>query len=335
MPLKILYILSEYPQLSQTYIQTEVKEVSKTHFVKIISLSVPNTPSTEYFPFVLANTPKEVFEIIDEFKPNFLHTHYLSNAKILFKFSLKTGIPFTIRAHSFDAFVDQTINQIPDFLNSASKNINHERCKGVVVLPFTRNFLTDSCAILPDKLVDAPPVMDVEQFYDLSENGDAVMNVGACLPKKKMDDFLYLASIYPKKTYNLYAIGYNVKELAFKGLSMKASVNFISKIPHSKMLKEYKKHSFLVYTADFEMKTVGWPMATIEAMAAGVMVCMPLIREDLKEYLGDGVHYYKNINDVVEIISGTIDEEKRIENSAFALKYDVSKHISKLTDLWK
>jgi hypothetical protein len=41
----------------------------------------------------------------------------------------------------------------------------------------------------------------------------AIMNVGACIPKKKMEDFIELGTLAPKLQFNLYALGYNVEQL--------------------------------------------------------------------------------------------------------------------------
>ena len=49
---------------------------------------------------------------------------------------------------------------------------------------------------------------------------------------------------------------------------MKAPVHFHQTIHPDAMPAIYKEHQWMVYTGDFHLKTVGWPMAVAEAQAA-------------------------------------------------------------------
>jgi hypothetical protein len=100
------------------------------------------------------------------------------------------------------------------------------------------------------------------------------------------------------------------------------------------MFPEYKQHQWLVYTAAFELATVGWPMAVAEAQAAGVGVCMPNIRPDLKEYIGNAGYLYDSISEVAEIIAKPVPDEIREAGFLQAKKSDIQEHKHLLTDLW-
>ncbi len=64
---------------------------------------------------------------------------------------------------------------------------------------------------------------------------------------------------------------------------------------------EYKKHQWLVYTACPQINQVGWPLSIAEAQAAGVGICMPEIRPDIREYIGDaGVRVSRHPRSLVD-----------------------------------
>ncbi len=149
-----------------------------------------------------------------------------------------------------------------------------------------------------------------------------------------MSDFLELASVVPHTKFNLYPLGYETPEIKKLNERMNNPVNIVPPVQPEDMLAEYKKHRWLVYTASREMNSVGWPMAVAEAQAAGVGVCLPNIRPDLKEYLGDAGFLYESVSDVARIISRPFPDEMRETGFEQARKSDVFKHKAILLDLW-
>ena len=75
-------------------------------------------------------------------------------------------------------------------------------------------------------------------------------------------------------------------------------------------------------------------MAVAEAQAAGVGVCLAAIRPDLRDYVGEAGHLYKDIREVKDIISLPPSAQLREAGYEQARKSDVNSHIHKLTDLW-
>jgi glycosyltransferase involved in cell wall biosynthesis len=100
------------------------------------------------------------------------------------------------------------------------------------------------------------------------------------------------------------------------------------------MPQQYKKHQWLVYTADFDLATVGWPMAVAEAQASGVGVCMPRIRPDLAQYVGQGGYLYDSIEEIVDLVRGPVPNEMREAGFAQAWLSDVQQQKHLLTGLW-
>jgi hypothetical protein len=99
------------------------------------------------------------------------------------------------------------------------------------------------------------------------------------------------------------------------------------------MPAEYKKHQWLVYTASFDMKMVGWPMAIAEAQASGVGVCMANIRPDLKHYVGDAGILFDSLHDIIDVRQKPLPEEMREAGFEQARKSNINDHKRLLMDL--
>ncbi|MCB0487334.1 MAG: glycosyltransferase family 4 protein [Cyclobacteriaceae bacterium] len=332
--MRVLYIVKNYPQLSQSYIKSEINCLIKDFQIEIIATSVPNTPDVECLPYQQISDEEKIIQHIERFKPDIIHGHYLLMAKVISSVSKKTNIPFTIRAHSFDALKNEMADDFPSHISQLHEFLNHDLCKGVLIFPFTRDLLIRIGKVNPNKLIDAPPVVNTKHFFDKTPNGNGIMNTGACIPKKSMETFVSLSKLLPNDTFNLYGLGHDINKIAALNKEIGGRVNFIEPTLYSQMPREYKKHRSLVYTANMQMKTVGWPMAVMEAMASGTMVYMPEVRPDIKDYIGDAGYVYKDVRDIVELLKAPVDMKKREMAFNYSLKFDISAQISKLTNLW-
>ena len=327
---RVLYLVRNFPQISQTYIRSEIEALRTEYEIAVVTLTKPNVPYKRAVPFRLIEDPEKIREAIAEFRPHVLHTHYLNQAAI-FQILIEQkglGIPFTIRAHSFDVLGGDS-----PMARKAAPIVNHDLCLGVLSFPFTRPLL-EQAGILPDKIFDCYPVVNYPMFYDRSPNGDRVMNIGAAIPKKKMEDFIDLAALLPDLGFDLYGVGHIVDQLAQYNEAKGGAVRIMSPVEPDEMPHEYKKHRWLVYTASRELATVGWPMAVAEAQASGVGVCMPNLRPDLREYVGKAGILYESINDVIEVVKNPVPHEMREEGFVQARKSNIFEHKKILTALW-
>lgn len=345
----VMYIIKEYPQISQTYVKTEIEAIYDDYEVTIVSQKPSNVPHENHFPYRNLTKSDAVREFIEQVRPDVLHTHHLDQLKTVGPLAERMGLPFTIRAHSFDVIPlcqknwqgrlrESIAKDTPQFQEVAKIRenlhwLNHELCLGALTFPFTRPFLEKE-GIRAEKIVDCYPVVNYKSFYDRSANGNSIMNTGAVLPKKKMENYITLASRLTEREFNLYALGYDLDKLKFLNNAKGSPVNIIPPVEPDRMLPEYKKHQWLVYTAAFDMATVGWPMAVAEAQASGVGVCMPNIRPDLKDYIGEGGLLYDSIDEVADMIAKPVCHKMREAGFLQAKKSDIQEHKHLLTDLW-
>lgn len=349
---RVVYVVQNYPQLSQTYIKVEIEALRELFDIFVISIQSkePDTPYPTTQPYTYTQDIGRMAEIVDEMRPVALHGHWLHTAPILHKLSLKTGVPYTIRAHSFDvlhrprpnestlvARLQALIKGKPDpakpWPQRYAPLLNQPNCLGMLAFPFARPIL-ENAGLRPDKMVDCYPVIDYKKFHDRSPNGKDVMNIGACIPKKRVEDFVDLAKSMLERKFRHYAIGYQKDKVEAYNASLGAPVEMMPSLWHEDMPTEYKRHEWLVYTADHSFNSVGWPMAVAEAQASGVGVCIANIRPDLQEYLGGAGYTFDSLDQARKIISKPLPDEIREKGFEQARKSDIDGHKGLLVELW-
>src|SRR5947207_4262761 len=137
---RVLYIVRNFPQISQTFIRSEIEALQDDYDISVISLSEPNVPYKRCVPFRRIADPATIREVIEELRPHVVHSHYLNQAEI-FEALIEGGlqVPFTIRAHSFD-----TLEEESEIARRASRVVNHDLCLGILSFPFTRPLLENA-----------------------------------------------------------------------------------------------------------------------------------------------------------------------------------------------
>jgi hypothetical protein len=328
--MRILYIIQEYPLISQTYTKVELERVVRHHEVRIVAYDKAHVPYKRHQPFTLLDKSKPITvgDFVGGFAPDRLHAHHIVTAPTVAQVARALGVPFTIRAHSFDV-LEGHLGSRPEIVPA----LNHPLCRGVLCFPFTVPILRQA-GVAAAKLVPCWPVVDVKLFADRRPNGDRIMNVGACIPKKGMGQYLQLACRVPDLRFDLYALGYMADEMRQRNEALGSPLRFVDPVEPEAMPAEYKEHRWLVYTASPQYRSVGWPMAIAEAQAAGVGVLMQNVRPDLAEYVGPGF-LFDHFEEVERLIRGPVPEDRREAGFVHAMRSDVDGHIGLLYDLWQ
>ena len=346
---RVLVLLEQYPQAGQTGIRNEIEALAGDYDIGIIALKPAAQPYAGHRPFAIAATLPEIMAALETFAPDLLHAHHLPMLGMIAEVSRLTGIPFTLRTASRDILAlrprglrervhqmlrgEQATGPAPGFAHSLPA-IDSELCLGVLGLPFARPWLKRA-GLREAKLVDCFPVVSFARFHDRSPNGDAVMTIGAATAGKARGEFLRLACKVPDRSFNLYTTGGSPNGLRGDAARHGANVTFVPPVEPDDMPREYKRHRWLVLTADAAAPQAGWPMAIAEAQAAGVGVCMPALRPDLALYVGEGAGIlFDTVDELPAIVSGPVPEEMRERGFEQARKSDIERHRHLLTDLW-
>ena len=326
-PKRVLCINDCYPQLSETYIETEAWALYHNGYdLKFLSRQNPDLPSKNHFPVTVVRSLQQLKSEVESFAPDIIHGHRLFEADILCKAAQIADRKFTVRSHSYDVVGANA--QVSKFIT----HLNSPFCLGVLCFPFAVDILSKA-GVNPDRIYPCWPVVDRLRFLDKTQNGNGVMNVGACIPKKSMEDFIALALAAPGPPYRLYAIGYGSEDIERANHNAGGPVEMVPPVELVEMPAEYKRHRWLVYTGSVSIASIGWPMAVAEAQASGVGVCMRNLRPDLKEYVGPGF-LFDTIEDVVKIIRKPFSEDLRQQGFEHSRKSDIRSHIKILEDLW-
>ncbi len=336
-PWRVLYIM-QYPQISETYKQEEIASVWNEYEIKIISVCRPDLQPKNFFPHDRVDSARDITtidNIIQEFQPDVMHSHYLPSMDLLTKLAYKHKIPFTVRSHSFDILCSSD-----ETLKSYAKFVNDEWCLRVLCFPPFRNRLIQN-EFAENKVVSCWPVINYQRFYNSTPRQltGKVLNVGATLVKKDYKSFIDLATNMKESglEFNLYVLGYKVDKIKSYNKEQGNPVTHITYVEPEEMPLIYRNHDWLVYTADPSINTVGFPMAIAEAQASGIGICwqeLPGRREEQLEYLGGAGFLFKSIKELPNILNKPYPESMRLIGLENAKKCDIEQHKILLTEVW-
>ena len=99
---RVLVIVREYPQISQTYIKNEVETLARDHELCIIAVDPANVADPEHLPYNTFKFREQFLRAISQFKPTLIHCHYLLMVALVGDLAEACGLSFTVRTHSFD-----------------------------------------------------------------------------------------------------------------------------------------------------------------------------------------------------------------------------------------
>jgi len=331
---RILYVLHQYPQLSETYIKTEIAALARDYELKICVFTPPDLAyHKNVHPYVMVDSLADLVRETEAFEPAIIHTHWLfGQLPYVLALARETGIPFTVRAHSFDTiwWMKTDLNNLANMVAAC----NDELCLGVLAFPFNLDELVRA-GIRRANITPCWPSIDYAKFYDRSPNGEGIINLGAALPKRQLEDYIQLAGLEPSLRFDLYAIGYTTSSIGAYNEAHGSPVIMHDAVEPDDMAPIYKAHRWLICTASRDIAGVGWPLVIAEAQAAGLGVCMANIRPDMREFVGPHVVLYDDIAEVRSLITGPVPEVMREAGFEHAKKSDIEAHKALLTDLWQ
>src|SRR5262245_30954467 len=98
----VLFLLRDFPQLSQTYIKTEIEAFQEDFELRVVALNRPDVAHHSSVPYVHETDPARILDEARAFRPLLVHTHYLTMIRLVSSVCRHLGVPFTVRAHSTD-----------------------------------------------------------------------------------------------------------------------------------------------------------------------------------------------------------------------------------------
>ena len=357
---RVLYFMFRYPNFSETYMHEEIRSVLRECDVRIISCDESNRPRRDPFKYEVLRYPgkcpvyaridqvdrtfetpesqvflRKIDAIVEEFRPDVLHAHYLGLSLLAREVAERHRLPFTLRTHSMDI-----LSEPAEKLDALCEAARSPWCRRVLVFPELRRRLVRH-GVPRKRAVACWPLFPFDRFYapEPRPATGRVLCGGPATEKKAHHQFVDLAHRMRDSefTFHLYARGKALEATASHNERLGSPVEIDYADPDD-MPEVYRRHDWIVYTSDVTIHKVGLPISLVEAQASGLGIAwqqLPGRRRSQRRFLGGGGYLFRSIDEVPAILSSPYPEKMRRRGFENARKCDVEAHRHLLLEAWK
>lgn len=310
---RVLYVLWQYPQLSETYIEGEIRCMLRLGaHVEVWHEMQPATPHPTSVP--IHDGP--LADVVRRVRPDVVHVHWLGFATKRAALLAQLGVPVTVRLHGFDT--------------------NPEACRAILDQPwilavhcFPHHL--DLIGRSDRRLRAVPAAFDTTLFRpSASKDRRLVLRAGSALPSKDPALFFELANRLPDYRFVLAAVTCTLEERyaeAYRDLhrQMNSRCELMFDIQHEDLVPLMEQAGIYLHTAKppgTEHGTpIGMPVSIAEAMATGAYV---LVRDlpELSGYVGDAGATYRDLDHAADIIASTAEWSEQRWKQAWTSSVD-------------
>lgn len=296
--MRVLLLLGNYPQLSETYITTEIDFLMRSGIsVEVWSQSI-TTPGIPEQTKVHRGLLKDA---VARFNPDIAHVHFLFPAGEYSKLLGDTKVPMTVRGHSFD-FDRARAAQVAEI----------ERIKKIYLFPHFARMCSSS------KIVSLPVAYNSTRYVPYEKkNRKMVLRTSAGKRNKGLGDFFAAAAICHEFSFTLAAADVGEDKNYFSELGQLNSrvsdgrVSLFRNASWSEVAKLTLEAGIYLDTNDPTGHHFGMPISIAESLATGSVV----LAQDgpaAREYLGNAGMVYRSPSEAAFLIKETLkwDEEK-------------------------
>ena len=302
--MKVLYLLNEYPQLSESYIRTEIDYVREMGVqVKVWTGGESPCRYPESAPFQVGVPDAAA---IKAELPDVIHVHYVETALKRLAQIEKSGVPLTVRGHSFD----YDPGKVQKLLASAA-------LKELFLFP---QFAEQH----PDPRVTAMTCAVDPAFYDWrmeEKEWDLVYRAGAGIPGKDLDTFIRVAKLCKGKLrFVLFVTSQHpqtLEHLARTNAAMGYPVELAVDRQHQEIARVARRAGQCFRTHDPNSHPYGMPQGVAEAMSSG---CRIVARNGAESFIGQAGACVSADQDAADQLLAplTWSEEERYEATMMA-----------------
>lgn len=289
--LRVLYLVFNYPQLSESYIEAEIAFMRRAGVHVEVWRHV--APPASY-PSDVPIHEGDFAGAIAQARPDLVHLHWMLWGEDVYDFLAQFGLPVTVRAHT-------------DFTpERATVLAAHPAVARVYLFPHQLAAL----GLMHPKLVPLPVAYD-ETLHTEGGEKDArlVVRAAAAQPWRQLDLFLEVAQLCPDHRFvlclaNARAEGADpfVRALLERNRAMASPVEIRLDVPLRESAELMRRAGTYLHTAAPD-GGAGMPISIAEAMAAGCRVLVngaPVLRDlvrDCGESYSDAAHAAGMIRD--------------------------------------
>lgn len=269
--MKILYLLNEYPQLSESYIRAEIDYAREMGVeIKVWTGGASPCRYQDSAPF---HVGIPTWKDIQAERPDVVHVHYVHTALSRLAEIEKSGVPLTVRGHSFDYSP-----------SNVQKLLESRALRQLFLFP---HFAAEH----QDPRVDSLTCAVDTRFYEWrmgEKEWDLVFRAGAGIPGKDLECFLRVAQLCKKKLRFALFLTSQHPETVKGLLRVNETMGYPAEIyldrQHEEIAAVARRAGQCLRSHDPGSHPYGMPQSVAEAMAAG---CRIVARNGAQDFIGE------------------------------------------------
>jgi glycosyltransferase involved in cell wall biosynthesis len=290
-PLKVLYALWHYPQLSESYVRTEIIAACKLGVeVEVWAEEAGVAPFESETPVHYGR----LGEVIERFQPDLIHTHWLHYGEIYGAQAEAAGLPVTVRGHGFEFNADIT-----------ARLCGAKYVAGVYLFPH----LLGELGARSDKLKAVPVAFNPDLYFPRpAKDHRLVMRTACALNTKELDTYMRVARMCPDHRFLLVlSCGHKVEhildEMIALNRKMGSPVDIRINVQHEELAELMGQAAIYLHTTGTE-QPFGMPMSIAEAMASGCYI-IGRNRPGSSAYIGEAGRLYDTADQAAALVHET------------------------------
>lgn len=291
-PLRVLWAVWNYPQLTETYIRCELAAMRRWGvevevWSEIIDTKSPYDSDVPVHRGSLAETIAQV-------DPDVVHVHWLNKGKDYREVIAQAGLPMTVRGHSYE-FATKSVKKL----------LRDPAVRSVYLFPHFAQQIGGSPKIHP-----MTSAFNEDWFYP-SANKDRrlVLRTGAGKPTKGLESFLEIASRCPQHRFVLVLgllpnLDDYVGRLLAENRRLGSPVEIRQNLSNEESAALMREAGIYLHTYGDD-EPFGMPVSIAEALATGAFA----LARDLPgaaEYLGTAGTLYRTHEEAAQAIQRTL-----------------------------
>ncbi|WP_256801496.1 glycosyltransferase [Mangrovibrevibacter kandeliae] len=288
-PLKVLYALDSFPQLSESYINAEIQRM-QSWGVHIEVWSKGDPRSKANCDVVVHRG--SLYDTITLVQPDIVHTHWTQTALKYKDAAKRAGLPLTARGHWH--FVPKQIQRVED--------------EDTITRLYMFPHLAEKWSSQTSKILPMLSCYHHEWLAPrVAKNRKMIVRTAACKRPKDLDGFIRIASKLPgyRSVLIVCSLGPNdlFRELEALNKELGSPVEIVSDISYEEVAAYMSEAGIYLHTYDKDV-SFGMPVSIAEAMAAG---CTIIARDvyGAAEYAGEAGRLYTTEDEAVELVKAT------------------------------
>lgn len=291
-PLRVLWAVWNYPQLTETYIRCELAAMRRWGVEVEVWSEIIDTKS----PYA-AEVPVHhgsLAETIARVRPDVVHVHWLNKGKDYREVVARAGLPMTVRGHSYE-FATKSVKKL----------LCDPAVRSVYLFPHFARQIGDNAKIHP-----MTSAFNEEWFYPPTlKDRRLVLRTGAGKPTKGLESFLEVASRCLDHRFVLILgqlpnLDNYVEQLLAENRRLGSPVEIKLNVSNEESAALMREAGIYLHTYGDE-EPFGMPVSIAEALATGAYTLVR-VRPGAAEYLGTAGALYHTNDDAVNLIKSTL-----------------------------